>query len=764
MAEESFYSWLPTYREINKKLHTYPLAELVPIVRQLEIENGLTDRDAEKDFNSFEVAEIDPFTFLSLVNKYGDRKRVELLQKLHNLWNLQVSIPTDVHGLPTANAQNAWWFGYQYRRKPNDIKDLRTLFIQTLNGKITEEAFQKVLNIRGVGYAKLTEGLFYVDPEKYLPINGQTEPYLKKRGIRNSFKTLEDYRLILQQVRDKIQKPFYEISHEAYKENKKIAYWIFQGNPDIYNIKDALRDEHLKTWRITAYAHKIKLNDKVILWVTGNQGGCYALAEVASDVYEGAEEEIEKSYYSDINSSVFGKRVAITVTKNLIESPIVRDQVKNNPAFDKFMGGKQGTNFKATQEQYELFEQLIAEKESSSALMKQTVKYSKNIILYGPPGTGKTYATIDLAVEIVDGVSNSNHRQNKQRFDELLDDQIEFITFHQNYTYEDFVIGIKPDLDDEGTGLQFRRHEGIFYKIAKRAQQNYEVSKVSGATTGLRPFDEVLNELIQPLVEKGKAVAIPMPSGIEFKLDRFSAARVHIAKARGSTDHWLSFETMKLLYEEIIPMPTGGMKTYYKPIIELLQQNGKIKVSATPKKNYVLIIDEINRANMSRVFGELITLLEEDKRMGGENEIRLLLPSGERFALPPNLYILGTMNTADKSLALLDVALRRRFEFIGKYPQYEVAGLDQDVASILIKLNEAIHKQKQSADFLIGHAYFIGKRNGQLKEVFQNRVIPLLMEYFNGRTDLVANLLEQANIRTKRNNATYQLEIEDDEL
>ncbi|GAA4448683.1 hypothetical protein GCM10023189_06910 [Nibrella saemangeumensis] len=404
--------------------------------------------------------------------------------------------------------------------------------------------------------------------------------------------------------------------------------------------------------------------------------------------------------------------------------------------------------------------------ELQTAPMTPAPIYPKNIILYGPPGTGKTYSTVDLAVQIVDGVRGKSHQDSKTRFDVLLGDQIEFITFHQNYTYEDFVVGIKPDLDDTGSGLRFSRHEGIFYRIAKRAGQNFQASGSNSSMLNLRPFEEVLEELIQPLVDHNQPVPIPMPSGISYTLIRIEGQRIRIKKSGGDEGHMLTIPTLRDLYEGTVEMQSGGMRTYYGPIITLLQERGKLDGSRSTvlPKNYVLVIDEVNRANMSRVFGELITLLEEDKRLGAENEIRLTLPSGEQFAVPPNLYIIGTMNTADKSLALLDIALRRRFEFIGKYPQYDIPGMDQAVAILLQKLNEAIHKHKQSADFLIGHAYFIGKQNGQLKSVFQNRVIPLLMEYFSGRTDLVASLLAESGIPTRKNEYTFQLEVTHDEL
>jgi 5-methylcytosine-specific restriction protein B len=151
----------------------------------------------------------------------------------------------------------------------------------------------------------------------------------------------------------------------------------------------------------------------------------------------------------------------------------------------------------------------------------------------------------------------------------------------------------------------------------------------------------------------------------------------------------------------------------------------------------VLVIDEINRANISKVFGELITLLEEDKRIGAKNELRVSLANGEKdFGVPPNVYLIGTMNTADKSIALIDVALRRRFEFLGYFPDY--SKLVESDGSILKHINKEIYSRKKSADYLIGHAYFMeGRKTAQ---VIRNKVIPLLMEYFSGKTEVVEEI------------------------
>lgn len=148
-----------------------------------------------------------------------------------------------------------------------------------------------------------------------------------------------------------------------------------------------------------------------------------------------------------------------------------------------------------------------------------------------------------------------------------------------------------------------------------------------------------------------------------------------------------------------------------------------------PENNYVIIIDEINRANISKVFGELITLIEDDKRWGEVNALQITLPSGDSFAVPNNLYIVGTMNSADKSISLIDTALRRRFEFIEVTPNASLIS-DSVLRSVLEKLNASLAKELDSTDLLVGHAYFINKTENDLCSIFNRSIIPLLYEYF----------------------------------
>ena len=198
---------------------------------------------------------------------------------------------------------------------------------------------------------------------------------------------------------------------------------------------------------------------------------------------------------------------------------------------------------------------------------------------------------------------------------------------------------------------------------------------------------------------------------------------------------WIFIPDEPIYYEKILYKQFSQMSIYN------IKDNLKIdefkqiftKDSQKIEKNYALIIDEINRGNISKIFGELITLIEPPKRLGADDEIMVELPySKEKFGVPSNLYIIGTMNTADRSIALMDTALRRRFEFVEMMPEYsdlkEVA--DIDIGKMLKTINERI-EYLYDRDHTIGHAYFINVSDLKtLANVFKNKILPLLQEYF----------------------------------
>jgi 5-methylcytosine-specific restriction enzyme B len=396
------------------------------------------------------------------------------------------------------------------------------------------------------------------------------------------------------------------------------------------------------------------------------------------------------------------------------------------------------------------------------------MKYPLNQILYGPPGTGKTYTTIKKALEIL-GLETGDPTENAEIFRSQLNHRIFFVTMHPSYSYEDFVQGMKPETNEIGQ-LVFKQKDGIFKKVADLAKNlvlddgeetntnslsNIEILKIAFF---LSKFNEKPTHLANKYLgnnsnsvvfaDLSKKINVN-PNTLKNLRDKFDYLCSKSRKGwtpRNSNEKLDNTPLWPLqdVYEELKEKTFEEMKV----IVDSLLNSSNKEVQSVNKLNndhFILIIDEINRANISKVFGELITLIEDDKRIGGENEMSLILSSGEEFSVPSNLYIIGTMNTADKSIALVDLALRRRFEFEAMYPASDIIlelGKKEcdEKKAFLDAINEQLIDVK-GVDFQIGHAYFL--KDNTLNEVINKNILPLLVEYFRNDLKKVESFMNQ---------------------
>ncbi|EHJ7838554.1 AAA family ATPase [Campylobacter coli] len=420
-------------------------------------------------------------------------------------------------------------------------------------------------------------------------------------------------------------------------------------------------------------------------------------------------------------------------------------------------------------------------------ILSENQNLSLNQILYGPPGTGKTYHTIDKALEIL-GENLESRDEKKAKFDEYVKNgQIVFTTFHQSYGYEEFVEGIKPSLNsDENSQINYKVKDGIFKELCKKALEN-------------RDDIESFNFYINDLKEKTKEDANNPEKYFQLPNTKYSI------QYRGGKTFRIKFDDMSKNHKDY-PVSIDNIEKLYKTsnideiynsayvraILNYLKLQGLEDYKEKDEKvnlPYIIIIDEINRGNVSKIFGELITLIEASKRIGEKEELKVTLPySGEKFGVPKNVYIIGTMNTADRSITSLDTALRRRFEFVEMMPNSDLLnnvfickdvenpnededylgddakteGYAEILQNILISINKRI-EFLLDREKTIGHAFFMSeavkfnKNNwikpdeyeedwyvlsiSKLKKVFQNKIIPLLQEYFYNDYALISAVL-----------------------
>ena len=408
------------------------------------------------------------------------------------------------------------------------------------------------------------------------------------------------------------------------------------------------------------------------------------------------------------------------------------------------------------------------------------------------------YAVAIIEGKSLEDVQAENHEEVLKRYRQYRQDgRIEFTTFHQSFGYEDFIEGIRPvfaEDTDENTGdISYEIADGIFKKFCATAQppvvdpkqnpygfsESPTIWKVSLASTGDNPvrdycmkhgcirigWDEYGESITDDMDYHvgGKTVLNAFLSRMQPGDIILSCYTAHSIDAIGVVtgepewhpefDHYKRLRTVRWLIqgqnidiEEFRLEKSLTLSTVYRlnttveSVIEVLGKHGFSGIAPVKgtKGPYVFIIDEINRGNISKIFGELITLIEPSKRLGQSEELQAKLPySHKGFGIPDNVYLLGTMNTADRSIALLDTALRRRFSFVEMMPDsgvldgVEVEGIS--VSGLLTTLNRRI-EVLFDREHTLGHAFFTPLRQSPsmqtLGEIFRDKVIPLLQEYF----------------------------------
>lgn len=678
MKTEKF-TWIPFYEELADKLLAYEnnRPALLDIVYNMPKTDYLKEEDGSR------LNDICPFTFIGIANRgitHENRKAICSMMK--DTLGINADVPCDFYGIPVLDNRRSWFFGYKNKRKTTDIDNLWALFRTALE---------------------------YADDSSH----------------EDNFAALYD------KVR---------IQHIIKWNITQGLYW---ARPYFYMSLDS----NSRSW----------LEDNNLTKITTPPTG---------PEYVGILKEIKEMTKTN--------RTGLKTIPEIVAAGYERDVHAN--------GAQNGTR------------QIIE-------TMLNLLDSKKQIILQGAPGTGKTYTTAELAVALCDGADSltSTRKETMKRYKELVEDgSIAFTTFHQSMDYEEFVEGIKPVKNDDGS-ITYDVMDGLFKKICKEAdyietdttgneiiRQYPTIWKVSLQGTGDNPtrtdcmangririgWDEygrditedtdyskyggknVLDAFINKM-QKGDYVlscyssttidAIGIIEGDYEWLDNVSEYK------RSRKVKWLVKGIKENIYE-LNGNTALTLSTVYKlnnityDKLNQLLDKYKIKKLQQPdnddKLPFVLIIDEINRGNVSKIFGELITLLEADKRLGAENEVTVTLPySGDSFGVPSNLYIIGTMNTADRSVGYIDYAIRRRFAFYTiKASRNAIKdfynGKDSDLCEAALEYFDKVSQffdnvsgEYDRDDVMPGHAYFMAGTLDELLLKMEYEVRPLLTEY-----------------------------------
>lgn len=552
-----------------------------------------------------------------------------------------------------------------------------------------------------------------------------------------------------------------------------MTYWRLQMSQcddekfDIRKVEDIFRSGRpyigVNEWN-GKHRFKSEINKDDIVVAT-NGAKILAIVKVKSDLYEKSHDEIGYENRRDVDVIVFNP--SETFPNSRAKEPLTRiHKSEIQVMIQKYLGENK----------------IMINNYESSAPAINLLNSKRQIILYGPAGTGKTYNTKNIIVRHAfgDDAPEDSKGINK-KYQELRDqNRIQFVTFHQSFAYEDFIEGIKPVIGDDGfnensnSGAETNSHSSISYKVepgifqvlCDKARENYYQSNIS--SNDQAEFESKLESF---------------KSEVEVKINEDGHYRINDTAFIYDIDddafrykgkQWQSYPRMK--FDDLRQFSIDGVKTrqdikknarisktawhhasYFFMVYQAIIGSNKSKdnVVINPQ-NYYLIIDEINRGNISKIFGELITLLEANKRLGEPDEIQTTLPySKEKFGIPPNLYIIGTMNTSDKSIAHLDIALRRRFGFVEMLPSYDENIIQNEACrKLLKKLNDRIEILLDK-DHLIGHSFFMGvdkedeDKDQKIEQIMRYEVVPLLEEYFYSDFEKIQEILGKQNLSSE---------------
>lgn len=814
---DSKFTWVPLYEELAQALLRYK-EDRTELVEWIYGDLGkVTRSDGQslvaylKQKDGSRIIDIDPFSVVAIFNRnISWDNRTELLKHFKNKFGLISEFPTDFNGIPTVDARRSFFFSWKSDNS-KVIHDLWQLFEKVISNHDISEAFDQVLE-NGMPKYSLTMCLFWICPEKYLALDSRNRSYLNSFGFPNDFPKFnhQEYSDLRAKVQKKINNgdipcsSFLDISFRAWKTTTTTPnVWMWNGGTETFlqdtlkvgssakglvdfkacDSKESLRNAYRAAAGNTDvkipnaywdFMSRVKPNDIVVVFSSQKQSGSqfhllYGWGRFTSECFFKNEDD---------------NPLQRTVEWNIpyLKTPVIDKKTKNSMFFHLVEGIEADNIIRLLG---------IHSERLSSSIINPThipqLKYKEyidllaeahNLVLTGAPGTGKTYMV--------------------QAITEEMGAVTKFVQFHPSYDYTDFVEGLRPIEKGDGQ-LGFERKDGVFKEFCREAIKNLIDSKKSiESLTKEISWQEKLDRFVEDSIEEG--TKLKTVNGSEFEISEMKGHTIVIHNEQNEKTTQVAVnadEILELLTNDVPLNIVRDIRNYFnrkfgtqpdsyafviaKAIRAMRQKMPVVEANKIDRKPFVFIIDEINRGEVSKIFGELFYAIDPGYRGKKDylvqTQYQNLVPETDIFAkgfyVPENVYILATMNDIDRSVESMDFAMRRRFTWKEVTPTDTEAMLDtlscaNEAKATMNRLNNVIAETEGlGASYMIGPSYFLklGENGGDFLKLWKMNIEPLLKEYLRGfrKADEIIDRFSKVFFNVKEDTATGQVELIDED-